>query len=144
MSNNHFETNYSKQYKIKLAQKEQTIHTISVEIQKNTNTLYNNYQNNNNLKITNLSNNKLINTRKNKIFKNIKLYGFSKQINGMNKRNIKTKKINSIPHVSFTEINTNIKKTFSSNFKGNNTPINNNNNLTNINNTIILYHKNYY
>ena len=143
MSNNHYETNYTKQYNQKLAQKEPTLHTISVELTKTPNAFYNNYQNNNNqLKINNFTNNGQINPKKNKIFKNIKLYGFSKQANIMNKRNIKDKKINAIPYVSFTEINTNMKKTFSTNFKINNVP--NNKNLTNFNNTINLYHKNYY
>ena len=42
MSNNHYETNYTKQYNQKLAQKEPTLHTISVELTKTPNAFYNN------------------------------------------------------------------------------------------------------
>ena len=145
MSNNHYETNYSKQYKKKLSKKETTLHTISVELKKTPNILYNNYQsyNNNQIKIINVTNNNNNNQNhgKNKIFKNIKLYEVSKQPNFIKKRNIKTKKINGIPFVSLTEINTNIKKALSNNY---NTNINNNQNNNNFNHTINLYHKNYH
>ena len=147
MSSNQYETNYSKQYKKKLNKKEQTLQTISVELKKAPNILYNNYQNynNNQIKIINLSNNNNIqfNPKKNnQIFKNIKLYGV-KKTNFIKKRNIKAKKLNSIPYVSFTEINPNLKKTFSTNF---NTHSNqkNNGNFVNFNNTINLHHKNFH
>ena len=148
MSSNHLETNYSKQYKKKLNKKDQSLHTISVELKKAPNILYNNYQNynNNQIKIINLSNNNNIqfNPKKNnQIFKNIKLYGVSKKTNFIKKRNIKTKKLNAIPYVSFTEINPNLKKTFSNNFNAHTTQ-KNNGNFVNFNNTINLYHKNYH
>ena len=140
MSNNHYETNYSKQYKKKLSKKEPTLHTISVELKKTPNILYNNYQsyNNNQIKIINVTNNNNNhnNHGKNKIFKNIKLYDIAKQPNFVKKRNIKTKKVNGIPYVSFTEINSNIKKALYNN--------SNNNQNNNFNNTINLYHKNYH
>ena len=132
MKNNHCETNYSKQYKKKLTKKDRALHTISVELKKTPNILYNNYQNynTNQIKIINLSNNNnnQIISNTNKIFKNIKLYGVNKQ-NTIKKRNIKTKKINIAPTVSFTETNGNIKKTFYTNYN------------TNFNNTINLYRK---
>ena len=139
--NNNCETNYSKYYKQKITQKEPTLHTISVDFKNMTNTHYNKYNNNSKTKITNFCNNiKQINPKNNnKLFKNIKLYGVSKQTNFINKRNMKSKKINTIPYVSFTEINTNLKKTFSTHFK-----INNNNSTNFNNNTINLYHKNNY
>jgi len=61
MSNNHYETNYTKQYNQKLAQKEPTLHTISVELTKNPNAFYNN---NNQLKINNFTNNGQIKPKK--------------------------------------------------------------------------------
>ena len=147
MRNNQNGTNYGKKFTKKKTKKEPTLHTISVELKKTPNILYNNYQNynNNQIKIINVTNNNSnsnqINHGKNKIFKNIKLYDVSKHQNFIKKRKLKTKKVNSIPGVSFTEINTNIKKSFSIN----NTHINqNNHNLNNFNNTINLYHKNYH
>ena len=132
MKNNHCETNYSKQYKKKLTKKDRALHTISVELKKTPNILYNNYQNynTNQIKIINLSNNNnnQIISNANKLFKNIKLYGVNKQ-STIKKRNIKTKKINIAPTVSFTETNGNIKKTFYTNYN------------TNFNNTINLYPK---
>ena len=114
MSNNHYETNYSKQYKKILTKKEPSLNKISVEIKKASNILDNNYQhyNNNQIKIINLTNNNnnQINNGKNKIFKNIKLYGASnpKKTNLNKNRNIKSKKIDiGTPSISFTEINSN-------------------------------------
>jgi hypothetical protein len=136
MKNNHYETNYSKQYKKKLTKKDRALHTISVELKKTPNILYNNYQNynTNQIKIINLSNNNnnQIISGTNKIFKNIKLYGVTKN-NTIKKRNIKTKKISIVPAVSFTETNGNIKKTF---YNFSNIP-----NNTNFNNTMNLYRK---
>jgi hypothetical protein len=136
MKNNHYETNYSKQYKKKLTKKDRALHTISVELKKTPNILHNNYQNynTNQIKIINLSNNNnnQIISGTNKIFKNIKLYGVTKN-NTIKKRNIKTKKISIVPAVSFTETNGNIKKTF---YNFSNIP-----NNTNFNNTMNLYRK---
>lgn len=146
MNNNHYETNYSKQYRKKLSKKESSLHTISVELKKTPNILYNNYQNynNNQIKIINVTNNNnnQINQGKNRIFKNIKLYEVSKPQNFVKKRNIKKKKISGIPCVSFTEINGNIKKSFSKNFNANSNPTNNN--INKFNNTINLYHNNFH
>jgi len=144
MNNKYKEINYSKQFQKKLNKKEVILHTISVELKKNPNTIYNNYSNSttNQIKIINLTNNNnnQIVPTKSKIFKNIKLYGVSKNVNFIKKRNIKTKKLNNIPYVSFTEINTGFKKTYS-NFNTNNNITNNN--VTNFNNTYNIYHKNY-
>ncbi len=142
MKNNHYETNYTKQYKKKLNKKDRSLHTISVELKRTPNILYNNYQNynTNQIKIINLTNNNnnQIISGKNKLFKNIKLYGVTKQ-NTIKKRNIKTKKINIIPTVSLSEINGNLKKTFPTNF--NNIP-NKSSNINNFNHTMNLYRKN--
>ena len=135
------ETNYSN-HQQRIIQKEPALHTISVDLKNIPNTFYTKYHKNNQPSIINFCNNiKHINPKNNiKLFKNIKLYGVSKHTNLINKRNSKSKKNNGVPYVSFTEINTNLKKTFSTHFK-----INNNSNLTNYNNnTITLNHKNYY
>ena len=138
--NNNSDKNYIKYYKQKITQKEPTLHTLSVDLKNIQNTLYTKYHKNNQPELINFSNNiKKINPKNNsKLFKNIKLYEVSKQANFVNKRNSKSQLKNGVPYVSFTEIN-NLKKIFSTHFKINN------NNLTNYNNnTITLYHKNYY
>ena len=138
--NNNSDKNYIKYYKQKITQKEPTLHTLSVDLKNIQNTLYTKYHKNNQPKLINFCNNiKKINPKNNsKLFKNIKLYEVSKQANFVNKRNSKSQLKNGVPYVSFTEIN-NLKKIFSTHFKINN------NNLTNYNNnTITLYHKNYY
>ena len=150
MNNNQNERNNGKKFSKKKSKKEPTLHTISVELKKTPNILYNNYQNynNNQIKIINVTNNNSnsnqINHGKNKIFKNIKLFDVSKHQNFIKKRKLKTKKINSIQGVSFTEINANIKKSFSINNTHNNQNNHNINNINNFNNTINLYHKNYH
>ena len=90
----------------------------------------------NQIKIININNNdRQITPGKNKLFKNIKLYEIKKKQNYIKKRNSTNKKKNKIPCFSFTDINPDLKKTFSNNFDMNN-------NSTNLNNKINLYKKN--
>ena len=124
MSNNHYETNYTKQYKKRLNKKESSLHTISHEFKNKSNIINNNNNNDNaspiQIKVINLSNNGNVQATpgQNKIFKNIKLYRVSKQQNPIKKRNMTNKKINNNLSTNFTENN-------------NNNIQNNNNNLNN-------------
>ena len=126
MSNNHYETNYTKQYKKRLNKKESLLNTISHEFKTKPNIINsNNNKNNDNtspiqIKVINLSNNGNVqkSPAQNKIFKNIKLYKVSKQQNPIKNRNIINKKLNNMSSTYFTEYN------------NNNIP-NNNNNLNN-------------
>lgn len=144
MSANHYEANNNTiPYRKKLSKKEHSLHNVSAEFNKLTNIIYTNTNNTNpnQIKIINLSNNNNRNTPgKNLIFKNIKLYGVKKHSNYSKKRNNSNKNINNIPCVSSTEINTNLKKTYS-NLNLNN--IRNNNFLTKINPNMNLYRKTY-
>ena len=122
MSNNHYETNYTKQYKKRLNKKESSLHTISHEFKNKSNIINNNNDNVSpiQIKVINLSNNGNVQATpgQNKIFKNIKLYRVSKQQNPIKKRNMTNKKINNNLSTNFTENN-------------NNNIQNNNNNLNN-------------
>lgn len=144
MSANHYESNNNTiPYRKKLSKKEQSLHNVSAEFNKLTNIIYTNTNytnvNPNQIKIINLSNNNNRKTPgKNLIFKNIKLYGVKKHSNYNKKRNNSNKNINNIPCVSSTEINTNLKKTYS-NLNLNN--IHNNNFLTKLNSNMNLYSK---
>lgn len=113
MSNNHYETNYTKQYKKRLNKKESSLHTISHEFKNKSNIINNNNDNVSpiQIKVINLSNNGNVQATpgQNKIFKNIKLYRVSKQQNPIKKRNMTNKKINNNLSTNFTEnINNNI------------------------------------
>ena len=125
MSNNHYETNYTKQYKKRLNKKESSYHTISNEFKNKSNIINSNNNNDNvspiQIKVINLSNNGNVQTTpgQNKIFKNIKLYRVSKQQNPIKKRNIANKKINNNSSTYFTENNNN-------NIQNNNNNLNNN------------------
>ena len=125
MSNNHYETNYTKQYKKRLNKKESSYHTISNEFKNKSNIINSNNNNDNvspiQIKVINLSNNGNVQTTpgQNKIFKNIKLYRVSKQQNPIKKRNIANKKINNNSSNFFTENNNN-------NIQNNNNNLNNN------------------
>jgi len=130
MSNNHYETNYTKQYKKRLNKKESSLQTISHEFKNKSNIINSNSNNGNaspiQIKVINLSNNGNVQTTpgQNKIFKNIKLYRVSKQQNPIKKRNMPNKKINNISSTYFIENNNN-------NIQNNNNTIHNNNNLNN-------------
>ena len=63
MNNNHYETNYAKQYQKKLSKKESSLHTIKVI----------NINNNNSININQIT------PAKNNLFKNIKLYEVTKK-----------------------------------------------------------------
>jgi hypothetical protein len=145
MSANHYETNNNTiPYRKKLSKKEHSLHNVSAEFNKLTNIIYTNtnYTNSNpnQIKIINLSNNNNRNNPgKNLIFKNIKFIGVKKHSNYNKKRNNSNKNINNIPCVSSTEINTNLKKTYS-NLNLNN--IRSNNFLTKLNSNMNLYRKN--
>ena len=125
MSNNHYETNYTKQYKKRLNKKESSYHTISHEFKNKSNIINSNHNNDNaspiQIKVINLSNNGNVQTTpgQNKIFKNIKLYRVSKQQNPIKKSNIANKKINNNSSNFFTENNNN-------NIQNNNNNLNNN------------------
>ena len=125
MSNNHYETNYTKQYKKRLNKKESSYHTISNEFKNKSNIINSNNNNDNvspiQIKVINLSNNGNVQTTpgQNKIFKNIKLYRVSKQQNPIKKSNIANKKINNNSSTYFTENNNN-------NIQNNNNNLNNN------------------
>ena len=125
MSNNHYETNYTKQYKKRLNKKESSYHTISNEFKNKSNIINSNNNNDNvspiQIKVINLSNNGNVQTTpgQNKIFKNIKLYRVSKQQNPIKKSNIANKKINNNSSNFFTENNNN-------NIQNNNNNLNNN------------------
>ena len=125
MSNNHYETNYTKQYKKRLNKKESSYHTISNEFKNKSNIINSNNNNDNvspiQIKVINLSNNGNVqkSPAKNKIFKNIKLYKVSKQQNPIKKSNIANKKINNNSSNFFTENNNN-------NIQNNNNNLNNN------------------
>ena len=127
MSNNHYETNYTKQYKKRLNKKETLLHTISHEFKTKPNIVNNNKNKNNDnvspiqIKVINLSNNGNVqkSPAQNKIFKNIKLYKVSKQQNPIKNRNITNKKLNNNSSTYFTEYNNN-------NIQNNNNNLNNN------------------
>ena len=125
MSNNHYETNYTKQYKKRLNKKESSYHTISNEFKNKSNIINSNNNNDNvspiQIKVINLSNNGNVQSTpgQNKIFKNIKLYRVSKQQNPIKKSNIANKKINNNSSNFFTENNNN-------NIQNNNNNLNNN------------------
>ena len=127
MSNNHYETNYTKQYKKRLNKKETLLHTISHEFKTKPNVINRNKNKNTDnvspiqIKVINLSNNGNVQTTpgQNKIFKNIKLYRVSKQQNPIKKSNIANKKINNNSSNFFTENNNN-------NIQNNNNNLNNN------------------
>ena len=130
--------NRPKNYK-KMTKNELALHTISAELKKTSNILRNNYiihksnkfnkyyeSKDFNIKLSNLSNNNTNNNTnnsigKNSIFKDIKYYDAVKPPYSI-KKNKKIKKSlnNNIPCVSFTEINYNLKKTFSTHFNTNN------------------------
>ena len=127
----------------KLSKNGLTLHTISVEIKKKSNTInphkinkynakYYHQPKYINIKLFNIHKNFTNNSiRKTKIFKNIKYCNsFIKPSSSIKKKKPKKKSSKKIPCVSLTEINNNLKKTFNNNFKTNNLisiDINNNN-----------------
>lgn len=142
-NNNLYKTNHIKQYKKIIPKNEIRVHTLSVEVPKNSRNISNNYNNmtNNQKQIINITNNNYNSPGKNKIFQNIKLYKPIKQKYYIKKRNISSfKKTNKIPFNILIDINISPKDKFSNKLIS----YSNNNNLNNFNNTLSHHQKTFY